>query len=160
MKNNASTSFETIPVEVQHSVSIQAEKNRIYHCISTVEGWNAWFTSAMSLDARPGGRIIFHWKNWGAEKISGGDHGELIDLIPDEKISFTWHPDQPDYTTTVELNITGSHSPYVVHVTEFGFADTLQGMHAMVRSAAGWGEALTLMKMYLEYHISLVEREP
>jgi hypothetical protein len=32
-------------------------------------------------------------------------------------------------------------------------------LRAMIQSAAGWGEALTLLKMYIEHGVSLVVRE-
>ncbi len=148
-----------IPDEVRHAVSINSSAREIFHYISTTEGWNGWFTSDMSLDLQPGGRIIFHWKNWGADKLSAGDYGTILECIPDKLIEFTWHPDQPEYTTKVAISLVGESLPCIVRVLETGFADTPEGLRAMIQSAAGWGEALTLLKMYIEHGVSLVVRE-
>jgi len=148
-----------IPDEVRHAVSINSSAHEIYPYISTSDGWNAWFTSDMSLDFKPGGRIIFQWKSWGADKLSTGDHGLISEIIPDKRFGFTWHPDQPDYATKVTLTLSGESSPCVIRVVESGFANTPEGMRAMIQSASGWGEALVLLKMYIEHGISLVVRD-
>jgi len=94
---------------------------------------------------------MFEWKDWSADHFSGGDHGCILDIKENEMLSFTWHPDQPDYTTRVDLTLEEASDGTVIRVCEQGFRDSPEGLHAMLQCAAGWGEALTYLKMYLEH---------
>lgn len=144
---------QTILEEIRHAVWIHRSPDDVFSVFTSHEGWNAWFTEDISLDPQPGGRIIFQWKDWGADHISTSDHGRVIEALPAELFSFTWHPDRPDYATIVEFTLEGEDDGTLMRVCERGFASTPEGLHAMVQSAAGWGEALTLLKMYLEHDI-------
>lgn len=145
---------QTQPEEITHAVLISADRSTCYQALTTAYGWNAWFTLDSVFDPLPGGTLIFHWKNWGASHYSGGDYGKVIELCPQEYFSFSWHPDQPTYATLVELFFEDDRAGTIIRVRETGFADTPEGLKAMLQSAAGWGEALTLLKMYLEHGIS------
>lgn len=144
---------KTIPEEINHAVLIRVHRKDVYALLTSSEGWNAWFTTDGSFDFRPGGRIVFQWKNWGADRVSTGDYGTILSLNQDIGLSFAWHPDRPDYSTRVDFSLEDDPSGCVVRVREVGFEDSPEGLHAMMQCAVGWGEALTLMKMYLEHNI-------
>jgi uncharacterized protein YndB with AHSA1/START domain len=146
-------SEDQLPAEINHTGMIRAERGQCFESLTTVEGWNAWFTTSMFLDLKPGGVIIFEWKDFGAEHFSGGDHGSILEVVPDRKLAFTWHPDSPDYATRVELSLEDAPEGCLVRVRESGFRDDEQGIQSLAQSAVGWGEALTLLKMYLEHGI-------
>jgi len=143
-----------IPEEISHAVEIRCESSRVFQILTTGEGWNAWFTTDSSLDARVEGRIIWQWKEWGADRVSTGDHGQILELEQDRRLVFSWHPDRPDYATRVEMVLEDVAAGCVLRVRETGFENSPSGLHAMIQSAAGWGEALTLLKIYLEHGIS------
>lgn len=142
---------ESIPYEVRHSCLINSPRKDCFSAITTPEGWSAWFTTNIFIDLKIGGVIIFEWKDWGPDHFSGGDHGIIIDIQPDMALSFTWHPDQPSYVTRVDLRLEDAPGGCIVRVSEQGFQDSPEGMHAILQSASGWGEALTKLKMYLEH---------
>ena len=142
---------ETIPDEVRHGCLIHASIQDCFQAITTTDGWNSWFTSKIFIDLKIGGVLMFEWKNWGADHFSGGDHGSILDIKENEMLSFTWHPDQPDYATRVDLTLENASDGTVIRVSEQGFRDSPEGLHAMLQCAAGWGEALTYLKMYLEH---------
>ena len=144
-------SENTICEEIRHSCLIRANRQACFRTLTTAEGWNAWFTASMFLDLKPGGVIIFEWKDWGANNFSGGDHGAILEVKEGQQLSFTWHPDRPDYATRVDITLEDAPDGCLVHVSEFGFSDDDEGLHSMLQSAAGWGEALTLLTMYLEH---------
>ena len=143
-----------IPEEISHAVVIGCSRSRVFQTLTTAEGWNAWFTADSSLDVRVGGRIIWQWKEWGADRVSTGDHGQILELERDRRLVFSWHPDRPDYATRVEMVLEDAAAGCVLRVRETGFEDSPSGLHAMIQCAAGWGEALTLLKIYLEHGIS------
>lgn len=57
------------------------------------------------------------------------------------------------YATTVEIDFEPAEGGTVVRVREFGYQDTPSGLKAMLNCAGVWGEALTLMKFYVEHGI-------
>jgi hypothetical protein len=64
---------------------------------------------------------------------------------------FQWFPDLPDYATTVEINFVPAEGGTIIRLHEYGYADTASGRTALISCAAGWGEALTLLKIYMEH---------
>lgn len=143
-------------MEIHHSTLIHAEPVRIYNALTTAKGLDAWFTSGASVDAHNGGLINFHWVNWGPEHITVEDEGTVLEAIPPERFVFQWHPDSPDYATTVEIDIQPGEDGTIVSLREHGYADTPSARSAMLSCAAGWGEALTLLKFYLEHGVRYV----
>lgn len=142
---------EQLPAEINHSCRIRVAPCLCFRSLTSVAGWNAWFTTSMFLDLKPGGVIIFEWKDFGAEHFSGGDHGTILEIVPGHKLAFTWHPDSPEYATRVELSVEDAPEGCRVRIRESGFRNDEQGLQSLAQSAAGWGEALTLLKVYLEH---------
>jgi uncharacterized protein YndB with AHSA1/START domain len=138
-------------LEIRHSTFIRATPSRVYIALTTGEGLDAWFTSGARVDAHPGGEIHFRWVGWGPEHISAEDGGPVEEAIPAQRFVFQWHPDLPDYATTVEINIQPTEGGTIVSLREHGYADTTSGRAALVNCATGWGEALTLLKFNLEH---------
>jgi uncharacterized protein YndB with AHSA1/START domain len=126
--------------------------------MATAEGLDAWFTSGAVVDARPGGRIVFRWHEWGPDRVSGEDGGVVVAAERPGRFVFRWSPDEPGYATTVELSFTRTREGTAVRVREHGYRDTPAGRRKMLECAAGWGEALTLMKLWVERGIGLERR--
>jgi uncharacterized protein YndB with AHSA1/START domain len=140
-------------LEIRHSTLIHAEPERIFLALTTSEGLDAWFTQGASVNARPGGEIHFRWVDWGPEHISTEDGGPVLEATSPHRFVFQWHPDRPEYATTVEINIQTAIDGTIISLLEYGYADTLSAHKAMLNCAAGWGEALTLLKFYLEHGV-------
>jgi uncharacterized protein YndB with AHSA1/START domain len=138
-------------LEINHSTIIRADPMRVYNALTTSEGLDAWFTSGARVSALSGGEILFRWVNWGPDHITTEDGGPVLDATPPLRFVFQWHPDLPDYATTVEINFRPTEDGTIVSLREHGYADTESGLSAMLSCATGWGEALTLLKFYLEY---------
>jgi uncharacterized protein YndB with AHSA1/START domain len=139
--------------EVHHSTIIHAQPEQVYTAFTTSHGLDAWFTEGAVVDARPGGMIKFKWVNWGPDRVSTEDDGPVLEAIPAERFVFQWHPDQPDYATTVEITLRPIENGTIIRLREYGFADTPSAYAAMIDCATGWGEALTLLKFYVEYGV-------
>ena len=145
--------LQELPVknEISHSTFIRADPSRIYLALTTSQGLDSWFTSGSMVNAITGGEIHFRWENWGPGKITVEDDGLVLEAIPSERFVFQWHPDLPEYSTTVEIDIKPTENGTIVSLHEYGFAETPSGHRAMKSCATGWGEALTLLKFYLEH---------
>lgn len=140
-------------LDIRHSTLIRADPLRVYQALTTSEGLDAWFTTGASVNAHPGGEIHFRWVNWGPAHLTTEDGGPVLEAIPGSHFVFQWHPDLPDYATTVEINLAKIEGGTIVSLHEHGFADTASGITAMINCATGWGEALTLLKFYLEHSL-------
>ncbi|UCC81415.1 MAG: hypothetical protein JSW64_01160 [Candidatus Zixiibacteriota bacterium] len=62
-------------------------------------------------------------------------------------------PGGESYFTTVELALEGKHGGTVVTLTESGYPDTSEARAMILECACCWGEALTLLKFYLEHGV-------
>lgn len=140
---------------IEHSTYVGALPERVYDTLTTAAGWDAWFTRGAEVDARPGGRIEFRWGNFGATRNTGEDGGAVLEADAPRRFVFQWTPG--DSTTTVELDLEPLGQGTVVRVRERGHSTSARDLEALVECAAGWGEALTLLKVYLEHGITYGE---
>ena len=146
------------PLEINHAVFVRAAPEIVYHAFTTSQGLDGWFTTGAQVDPFPGGQIRFRWVDWGPDNITGEDGGPVLEARSPSRFIFQWYPDNPTYPTTVELTfqpvVGNEENPgTVVRLREFGFQPTPSGVNACIDCAAGWGEALTLLKFYVEHNI-------
>lgn len=142
-----------IDAEISHATFVNASPERVYDAIGSKAGLDAWFTTGAKVDARPGGEILFRWEEWGVDGVTAEDGGPVLEARRPERLVFQWHPDSPAYATTVEITFEPMQGGTVVRLREHGYQDTPGGCRAMLNCAAGWGEALTLLKFYVEHGI-------
>lgn len=62
-------------------------------------------------------------------------------------------PNNPSYSTTVEVDFQPTAGGTIVRLHEHGYQDTPTGRKALINCTAGWREALTLVKFYVEHSI-------
>ncbi|MCM2674457.1 SRPBCC domain-containing protein [Alkalicoccobacillus plakortidis] len=93
------------------------------------------------------------WTNWGKERITIKDGGRIVNQIQDKHFSFEWSPAN-QLTTTVSFDLEEAEGggTYIT-VTETGY--TKDHLSTLVHCAGGLGEALMLLKAYMEYGIKL-----
>lgn len=142
-----------IDAEIRQTTLVRAEPEKVYDGIASAEGLDAWFTYNSELDARPGGDIIFRWKDWGPDKYTLDASGKVLEVKKPEKFVFQWYPDNPAYATTVEMIFERVEDGTIVRLREYGYHDTPNGISAMLECAVGWREALTLLKYYIEHNL-------
>lgn len=138
-------------VEITKAILVRASPARVYDAFATADGLDGWFTEGASVDARPGGMIRFRWKNWGPNNITAQDDCPVLEAIRPTRLVFQEHPEGSSQATTIEINFIPHAQGAVVRLREYGFSNTLRGRHALVRQAGGWGEALALLKFYVEH---------
>jgi uncharacterized protein YndB with AHSA1/START domain len=90
---------------------------------------------------------------WGPDRFTGEDSGPVLEAHHPERFVFQWYPDSPAYSTTVEVNFEPADGGTVVRLREYGYHDTPSGHRACLDCAAGWGEAMTLLKFYVEHNL-------
>jgi uncharacterized protein YndB with AHSA1/START domain/catechol 2,3-dioxygenase-like lactoylglutathione lyase family enzyme len=146
-------SHRLIEDEIRHEVVVDAAPGAVYDALATAEGLDGWFTRGAAVEARPGGEIVFRWEAWGPGWVTAQDGGPVLEAERPERFAFQWHPDGPEYATTVEIDFERVDGGTRVRLREYGYRDTPSGLRAMLDCAAGWGEALALVKVYVEHGI-------
>jgi uncharacterized protein YndB with AHSA1/START domain len=136
---------------IRYRTYINAESSRVYEMLTTAAGWDAWFTQGTEVDPRPGGRIRFRWVDWAVDHYNTEGGGPVLEATPPRRFVFQWTPG--DSTTTVALDLQPLGGGTVVQVVKSGHTASERDLAALVECAAGWGEALALLKMYLEHGV-------
>ncbi len=140
--------------EVRFETIVRAEPEKVYDAIATADGLNGWFTSSTTLEARPGGALVFRWKNWGVEKFTGEMTGDVVEARRPDRFTFRWPVDSGGYMTTVTIDIETHEEGSVVRLVEGVYEDDDVGTQDMLNRASGWAQALTLMKFWIEHGVT------
>jgi uncharacterized protein YndB with AHSA1/START domain len=138
--------------DIEHSTYIAAAPERVFEAITTGAGWDSWFTEGTTVDAVPGGEITLRWKDFGAGRWTTEDGGPVVAVEPGTRFVFQWSPGSQPTTVSFDLERYGPGT--VVTLRESGYANTEEDAEACVGCAVGWGEALTLLKFFLEYGVT------
>lgn len=142
-----------IDEKVRVTTLVRAAPERVYDAMATAEGLNGWFTTSASVDARPGGEIRLGWVDWGYSHYTGENGGPVLDAKRPERFVFQWKVDTDSYNTTVEITFERVDEGTIVRLVEYSYEDTPTGLKDMLARATGWGEALTLMKFFVEHGV-------
>lgn len=137
--------------KIRQKTFIKASPEKIYDTISSGDGWNAFFTKETEVDPKPDGKIIFRWRNWGPDFYNSDAEGKVVNADKPQRFSFHWYPVGKDNPTLVEFKLEEKYGGTVVELTESGYPDTAKARDMILECASGWGEALTLLKFYVEH---------
>ncbi|HEX3956082.1 MAG TPA: SRPBCC domain-containing protein [Trebonia sp.] len=142
--------MEHLAAAIRHSALVRAKPSEVFAVLSTGSGWSSWFTSEAVFEARPGGAVRFVWRNWGPDAIDVTDQGSVLAAEPDHSLVFTWG----DPPSRVSIVIDPCDRGCIVRLTEDQLPPGEAGIERLADCAAGWGEALTLLKFYVEHGLT------
>lgn len=140
-------------LEIRGKTYVDAAPARVWEAFATAEGLDGWFTRGASANVRPMGHIHFRWREWGPDRVNLDAYCPVLDAQPPSRLVFQWAPlaGAPDRPTTIEIDFERRGSGTVVHLKEYGYPFTAEGLRAYRECAVGWGEALTLLKFWVEH---------
>lgn len=138
------------PERVEARILVRSDPARVWEALATGEGLDAWFTTGARLEARPGGLLSCRWERWGPDEFTGTFDGEVLEAVPPRRLVFRWAVDTRTCDTVVEFDLAPRGDATVVDLVEHGFEEGPAGLREMLRHSAGWGEALALLKLFLE----------
>lgn len=141
------------PERVEAKVLVKAEPDRVWKAIATAPGLDGWFTAGTVLDPTPGGSLVLRWERWGPDAFTGTYEGTVLEADPPRRFSFRWPVDAKTYDTTVEIDLEPRVDETLVRLVERGFEEGPAGLREMLNRSAGWGEALALMKLFVEHGV-------
>jgi uncharacterized protein YndB with AHSA1/START domain len=133
---------------VKHRVYVDAPLSKVFSLLTSGDGWERWFTQRAHVEPEPGGEVRFEWANFGPDQVSVKDHGKVIEVVKDQKFAFTWHPGK--HATKVSLTFEPRGDGCVIDLKETGYEFEQDDVNVALDVAAGWGEAMTLFKFYVE----------
>lgn len=137
-----------LEAKISHEVYIAVAVERLWSVLTTSQGWDGWWTRGTTIDPRQGGFLHFRWSNFGIGMYSMEDRAEIIELDEMSRLSFIWHPGE--FETKVEFKLDAWGEGVRLSVLESGFPNCAEGWKCALLNGCGWGEALTLLKFYLE----------
>lgn len=135
---------------VRHAIFIAADPERVWDGVATPEGLDAWFTTGARFSPEVGSPMEFRWDRWGPDRVTVTDTGLVVAAEPGRRWAFEWNSPP----SLVDMAFEPADGGTVVRLTEQGFEATEEALARMLDCAAGWGEALTLLKLYVEHGIS------
>ncbi|MFD1738737.1 SRPBCC domain-containing protein [Bacillus salitolerans] len=135
---------------IKHSTYIKVKPELIFNTLVTANEWNTWFTDQTTIQINEDGtgEILFKWFVGERTIVDGG---KIIKVVPSKVFAFQWSPGQE--LTTVHFDLVPYKDGTLVTLTEVGYSMVGQDLKACIGCAVGWGEAMTLLKFYLEYGI-------
>lgn len=132
---------------------VHAPPRCVWQAVATAKGLDGWFTDGAQANVRPCGHIHFRWRDWGPDRVNTDAYCPVLEAQRPSRLVFQWSPvaDAPDHATTIEMDLEGRGRGTVVHLTDRGYPLTPAGLRAYNECAVGWGEALTLLKFFVEH---------
>jgi len=139
--------------DIKQRTFIAAPPEKVYDTIASGDGWNAFFTYDTEVDPRPGGKMVFRWKDWGPDRYTLDAECKVLKVERPRLFAFEWYPVGKDNPTTVTFTLEAKHGGAVVAISETGYPDTPKAREMILECACGWGEAVTLLKFWLEHGV-------
>jgi uncharacterized protein YndB with AHSA1/START domain len=140
-----------IKCPIHHKTRINADIETVFKYIATAEGLDKWFTTGTKLDQYKGGTVKFVWVNWGVDQVNADSGGEILNYDPPNRFTFNWWYDKP---TVVDISLLSQDGFTVIEVNETGYENSEEGIERLIDCSTGWGEALTLLKFYIEHKVT------
>ncbi len=141
-----------IKVPITHKTLVRAPQKDVFDAMTKPHLLNQWFTEGTTADLINGGELILRWKDWGPDKVTTEATCPIVTYQPSSKFVFKWWE---DHYTTVSIHFQKlSDSETLVLLSEEGYEDNEEGWRRCLECATGWGEAITLLKIFVEHGIS------
>ncbi|HKI53469.1 MAG TPA: SRPBCC domain-containing protein [Anaerolineales bacterium] len=132
---------------IKQSVVVKSSREIVFKALTQADELVRWFPTRAESDPRAGGKIKLFWEFTDASQ-NGSQEGEYIEVVPNEKLSYTWMADSIPTLVTFTLNESnGETTVDLEHSTSHEGADEkkLHDDHANQ-----WGFFLMNLKGYLE----------
>jgi len=94
---------------VTESVSIKKPRAAVFAALSQADQLVRWFPTRAEADPRPGGRIMLAFDFMDASQ-NGKQDGMFIDVVPNERLSYTWPADSVPTTVAFALSEDGGET--------------------------------------------------
>jgi uncharacterized protein YndB with AHSA1/START domain len=138
---------------IEREIIINAPQQRVWAVLTEADHVAGWFGDSAEVDLRPGGKVIFGWKE------HGNHHARVERVEPPDFFSYRWArlagiEPAPGNSTLVEFTLIPEGSATRLRVVETGFA-SLDGSEedrdtAVKQNTEGWISELGELQEYAE----------
>jgi uncharacterized protein YndB with AHSA1/START domain len=138
---------------IEREIIINAPQDRVWAVLTEPDHVAGWFGDSAEVDLRPGGKMIFGWKE------HGNHHARVERVEPPGFFSYRWArptgiEPAPGNSTLVEFTLIPEGSATRLRVVETGFA-SLDGSEedrgtAVKQNTEGWISELGELQEYAE----------
>jgi uncharacterized protein YndB with AHSA1/START domain len=146
-----------IPQRIEREILIDAPMDVVWAVVTEPQYMSRWFSDAVELDLRPGGRAALHWEGHGTV------HGRVERVEPPHFFSFRWHMEHESSSdldegnsTLVEFSLRSEDDSTRLIVVESGFRDLVGTDDERQRHVdghrRGWQKELGELDEYLREH--------
>ncbi|KQL21374.1 SRPBCC family protein [Cytobacillus solani] len=121
---------------IKHQTYIKSKPAKVFHTLTTADGWNAWFTDRTTIawNKDETGEIRLRWTVNGDKVIE--DAGKIVEAISYESFIFQWCPGESQ--TTVKFNLHPFKEGTIVILEENGYLNSIkESMHVLAVLLAG-----------------------
>ena len=132
---------------IKQSVVVKKTRADVFKALTQADELVRWFPTRAESDPRAGGNIKLFWDFADASQ-NGSQEGEYVEVVQNEKLSYTWMADSiPTLVTFLLSEASGETTVDLEHSTTHEGADEkkLQEDHANQ-----WGFFMMNLKGYLE----------
>jgi uncharacterized protein YndB with AHSA1/START domain len=132
---------------INQTVVVKSPRDVVYKALTEADELVRWFPTRAESDPHAGGKINLFWDFTDASQ-NGSQEGEYVEVVPNEKFSYTWTADSiPTLVTFTLSEANGETTVDLEHSTSHDGADEkkLHDDHANQ-----WGFFLMNLKGYLE----------
>jgi uncharacterized protein YndB with AHSA1/START domain len=138
---------------ITHKTYIKADQEEVFKILSTAGGWNSWFThnTSINLTSEGTGEIRLRWTEFGINNENIEDGGRILEAISNKSFIFEWSPGERQ--TTVSFKLEPYKEGTLINLEETGYSNSEKDLNACIGCAVGWGEAMMLLKIYIEHGI-------
>jgi|RhiMetdeSRZDD1v2_1073273.scaffolds.fasta_scaffold04532_21 uncharacterized protein YndB with AHSA1/START domain len=137
---------------IEQSITIKSPPSVVFKALTEANELRRWFPTRAESDPHPGGKYKFAWEFANASE-NGSQEGEYVEVVQNEKLSYTWSADSaPTLVTFVLAEKNGDTTVKLKHSTAQDGVDEkkLHDDHANQ-----WGFFLNNLKGYLEQGLDL-----
>ncbi|WOO43694.1 SRPBCC domain-containing protein [Rubellicoccus peritrichatus] len=144
--------MEHIP-SIKYQTFIAASPDKVYRAIATGSGWDDWFTTKATIHLEEMS-YDFYWENFGGGRETVSQNGRIIHAEHNRKFGLEWQTAEDGNRTIANFVLTPHGTGTLVELEESGYTWSEKDIRVSLICAGGWGEALTLLKFYLEHGIT------
>ncbi len=119
--------------------AISAETRRVFNALTSRRQLNVWFTQEAKVDLRVGGRY----------SNKDGDRGRFLEVVPNEKLRFTWENPVSYPGSVVEILLKRIRRKTILTLIHSGFKRR-RDFEDYASRRSGWNWALDNLKAHLE----------
>ncbi len=137
-------------------IIVNRPRHQVFEAVADPKELSSYFTTGGASARLEQGQTV----TWDFADFPGAFPVDVTEVVPGEKIVFTWKANEPD--TDYQLQVTMRFSDVEegrtkVEVEEAGWRSTDAARTASYGNCMGWAQMLAALKMWAEHRINLRE---